>query len=122
MLKADAFLATILERPDDDAPRLVFADWLEEHGESARAEFIRVQIELAAGPSEAHRRSFLKRREKDLLQAHRKEWRKPLYDKLQAIRGPISPQLAPVLFEYFPSLLRARGFAFAAGILSGNKP
>jgi uncharacterized protein (TIGR02996 family) len=122
MLEADAFLANILEHPDDDAPRLVFADWLEEHGQSARAEFIRVQIELAGGPIEAHRRSFLKRREKDLLQAHRKEWLKPLYDPLQAIRGPTSPLLAPGLFHYIPSVLRARNFAFTAGILSGDEP
>lgn len=26
-----AFIAAILEHPDDDAPRLVFADWLDEH-------------------------------------------------------------------------------------------
>ncbi|MBO0701086.1 MAG: TIGR02996 domain-containing protein, partial [Zavarzinella sp.] len=31
--------------PDDDAPRLVLADWLEEHGQPDRAEFIRRQIE-----------------------------------------------------------------------------
>jgi uncharacterized protein (TIGR02996 family) len=30
--------------PDDDAPRLVLADWLEEHGEEARAKFIRRQV------------------------------------------------------------------------------
>ena len=122
MLEADAFLATILENPDDDAPRLVFADWLDEHGDSERAEFIRVQIELAHGPTEAHRRSFLKRREKDLLQAHRKEWLKSLYDKLQTIRGTTSPLLAPGLFQYFPSVLRARNFAFTAGILAGDEP
>jgi uncharacterized protein (TIGR02996 family) len=29
--------------PDDDAPRLVLADWLEEHGDPERAEFIRLQ-------------------------------------------------------------------------------
>ena len=46
----DAFLQTILESPDDDAPRLVFADWLDEHGNGEQAEFIRVQIELAGGP------------------------------------------------------------------------
>ena len=33
--------------PWDDAPRLVFADWLDEHGESALAAFIRVQCKLA---------------------------------------------------------------------------
>jgi uncharacterized protein (TIGR02996 family) len=44
------FLSDIIEHPDDDAPRLIYADWLDERGgpeEQARAEFIRVQIELA---------------------------------------------------------------------------
>src|SRR5262245_12883262 len=40
-------LAAILAEPDDDVPRLVYADWLDEHGDEARAEFIRVQVELA---------------------------------------------------------------------------
>lgn len=40
-------LNAIIARPEDDLPRLVFADWLEDHDECARAEFIRVQIELA---------------------------------------------------------------------------
>lgn len=43
----DAFIRTILDSPDDDGPRLVYADWLEECGETDRAEFIRVQCELA---------------------------------------------------------------------------
>src|SRR5262245_51717677 len=41
-----AFLAEIRERPDDDAPRLVFGDWLDENGRPEWAEFIRAQIEL----------------------------------------------------------------------------
>ncbi len=32
-----SFLADILEHPDDDTPRLVFADWLDDHGEADRA-------------------------------------------------------------------------------------
>jgi uncharacterized protein (TIGR02996 family) len=40
------FLVDIIEHPDD-TPRLIYADWLEEHGEVERAEFIRVQVELA---------------------------------------------------------------------------
>jgi len=46
-----ALLRTILEHPDDDAPRLVYADWLEERGDpdqGARAYFIRRQIALSA--------------------------------------------------------------------------
>jgi uncharacterized protein (TIGR02996 family) len=43
----DAFLQAIIAAPDDDLPRLVFADWLEEQGESVRAEFIRIQCKYA---------------------------------------------------------------------------
>jgi uncharacterized protein (TIGR02996 family) len=43
MTENDAFLADICEHPDDDAPRLVYADWLEEHGDQGRADFIRAQ-------------------------------------------------------------------------------
>ncbi len=37
-----SFLEVIAADLDDDAPRLVFADWLEEHGDPC-GEFIRVQ-------------------------------------------------------------------------------
>jgi uncharacterized protein (TIGR02996 family) len=42
----EAFLRAIVENPDDDTPRLVFADWLDEH-DDPRGEFIRVQCQLA---------------------------------------------------------------------------
>jgi uncharacterized protein (TIGR02996 family) len=45
-----ALLAAIWAAPHDDLPRLVYADWLDESGDpakAARAEFIRVQCELA---------------------------------------------------------------------------
>ncbi len=43
----DALLRAVLADPDDDAPRLILADWLDEHGQAERAEFIRLQIALA---------------------------------------------------------------------------
>ncbi len=43
-----ALLRGVEAAPDDDLPRLVYADWLDEHGRHARAEFIRVQCELAS--------------------------------------------------------------------------
>ena len=46
----DALRAAVVASPDDDLPRLVFADYLEERGEPARAAFIRDQIELANTP------------------------------------------------------------------------
>jgi len=44
------FLADILENPDDDGPRLVFADWLTQNGDP-RGELIvtQVQLEHASG-------------------------------------------------------------------------
>jgi uncharacterized protein (TIGR02996 family) len=45
MITADAFLQAILDAPDDNAPRLIYADQLEERGDP-RGEFIRVQVAL----------------------------------------------------------------------------
>lgn len=47
MSDRSAFITAICADPDDDTARLVYADYLEENGEPARAEFIRVQCELA---------------------------------------------------------------------------
>jgi uncharacterized protein (TIGR02996 family) len=41
-----AFIAAIAAQPDDDAVRLVFADWLDENGQPERAEFIRLSCQL----------------------------------------------------------------------------
>jgi uncharacterized protein (TIGR02996 family) len=69
-----AFLRAIADHPDDDLPRLIYADWLDEHGDPARAEFIRVQCELAGPPVAESRRSDLLARERELLKAHGQEW------------------------------------------------
>jgi uncharacterized protein (TIGR02996 family) len=45
----EPFLLAICENPADDAPRLIYADWLDEIGDTARAEFIRLQIGLVHG-------------------------------------------------------------------------
>lgn len=51
MSDRDAMLATIRENPDLDAPRLVYADWLDENANGcdldiATAEFIRLSCPL----------------------------------------------------------------------------
>lgn len=47
MTDGELLLAAILEHPEEDTPRLVYADWLEENGEGERAEFIRVQVKIS---------------------------------------------------------------------------
>jgi uncharacterized protein (TIGR02996 family) len=70
----DGLLQAILDAPEDDAPRLVYADWLEEHGDADRAEFIRVQIQRAQFPSIDERQSELQARERRLLVSHARAW------------------------------------------------
>jgi uncharacterized protein (TIGR02996 family) len=62
------FLAAVLARPDDDLPRLIFADWLDEHGDADRAEFIRLQCAAWRGDSDAGARAA------KLETAHRRQW------------------------------------------------
>jgi uncharacterized protein (TIGR02996 family) len=71
---ADVLLRAILDAPDDDAPRLIYADWLEEQGDSDRADFIRVQVALARSEVTDTRRVELRKRERALIQRHRQEW------------------------------------------------
>jgi uncharacterized protein (TIGR02996 family) len=42
----DALLHAIGEHPEEDTPRLMYADWLEEHDQPERADFVRNQVEL----------------------------------------------------------------------------
>ncbi|MFO0847425.1 MAG: TIGR02996 domain-containing protein [Gemmataceae bacterium] len=79
----DAFLRAVIADPDDDTPRLVYADWLDEHGDPARAEFIRVQIDLARMDDDDPRRSALEDREHDLLVTNESGWLSDAVDGLQ---------------------------------------
>jgi uncharacterized protein (TIGR02996 family) len=69
-----AFLQAICEAPEDDTPRLVYADWLEENGQAERAQFIRVQCELARLPPDDPACPALREREKKLLRGNRQRW------------------------------------------------
>jgi uncharacterized protein (TIGR02996 family) len=73
-----AFIETIIENPEDDTPRLVYADWLDEHGDPARAELIRVQCRLEYGTCQGADLSDAYRRGEELLAAHKNRWLQPL--------------------------------------------
>ena len=52
-----ALWRAVVATPHDDAPRLIYADWLDEHGQPERAEFVRVQCRLAALDDDAPERA-----------------------------------------------------------------
>ncbi|AWM39750.1 Leucine Rich repeats (2 copies) [Gemmata obscuriglobus] len=83
--EAEAFLQRIRAYPDDDAQRLIFADWLDEEGDP-RGRFIRVQLALAHLPEGDRARPALLAEERQLLAAHRDTWEAPLRG---LISGPV---------------------------------
>jgi uncharacterized protein (TIGR02996 family) len=96
MNQDEAFLHDICEHPDDDGPRLVYADWLDEHGDSPRAAFIRAQCTLA-------RMDFDDPRRPDLLQCER-DWLNDARARRQKL-----PKLAGVTWGTY-----RRGFVASA--------
>lgn len=82
-------LAAIVDAPDDDAPRLVYADWLQSRGDP-RGEFIQLQCQLAAAPDDERRRA-IKIAENKLFAAHGKSWLEPLFHILPAANEVFSP-------------------------------
>ena len=73
-LEETAFLRAVLEAPDDEAIRLIFADWLEERGDPY-GEFIRIQCGLTKLPPAEPRRRALVARERLLWERHAPIWK-----------------------------------------------
>jgi len=75
MTDHEALLAVVRESPDDDLPRLVYADWLDENGGGERAAFIRAQVEAArAEPHSPEAREANDRAAALLTPTNRDEW------------------------------------------------
>lgn len=105
-----AFLSAILADPADDTPRLIYAGWLEEMGWGDRAEFIRVQCELAKhggrgihGTLSHEEWQALRRRERELLIPNWHNW---------------SGRFATYLVNFNEGDKGAIGVRFARGLLA----
>jgi uncharacterized protein (TIGR02996 family) len=77
MSSEEGLLRAIQEDPDDDLPRQVLADWLDDQGDTGRAEFIRIQLELAGGNLDLAERNRLVDREREMLREHVGRWLGP---------------------------------------------
>lgn len=81
-----AFLDAIRAEPDDMAHRLVFADWLDEHGDEPRAEFIRLQVGRDGLPLAHPKARTAVAREAELLARHGDEWNQSLPAGVRRVR------------------------------------
>jgi len=67
----------IADQPEEDTPRLAFADWLDEQGgevNSTRAEFIRLQVMLYRANVETSETKAARQRAANLLERYRAAW------------------------------------------------
>jgi uncharacterized protein (TIGR02996 family) len=97
-----ALLQAIFDHPEDDGRRLVYADWLAEHGDEAdvaRAEYVRLALARARLPEVDDRHRDMRQRMKALAQHHRTRWfpASPLLKKARLRRGFISYVRSPAL-------------------------
>src|SRR5262249_6576396 len=80
------FLLDMQADPHDDAARLIYADWLDEHDNAPRAEFIRVQCRRARLADANPEHKTLRQREEVLLAQHGATWLAPIAYLLREYR------------------------------------
>jgi len=79
----ETLLDEVVENPHDLAPRLIYADWLEEHGD-LRGEFIRLQLRMKDLPLRYNRQIVLHLRDRQLRQQIPLTW-------LRLMEYPLAP-------------------------------
>ena len=70
----DAFLSAVHANPEDDTPRLMYADWLDEKGDD-RGEYLRLLVRLEEVPPKSPDRRELRRRLRELRKLIDPAWR-----------------------------------------------
>jgi uncharacterized protein (TIGR02996 family) len=79
MTEREALLRAVCENPNDDLPRLVFADWFDENGDPDRGTFVRAQVEFARHWRAGEGLNALAREQfREMWHAHETRWRKEL--------------------------------------------
>jgi uncharacterized protein (TIGR02996 family) len=88
-------LARVREAPDDDEPRRVYADWLQQHGDPL-GELIALQLEIARSPAPS---KTLRDREGNLLADVRRRWLTGIAFDVTFARGFIDAVKVDVPYE-----------------------
>jgi uncharacterized protein (TIGR02996 family) len=73
----EGFLRAILEDPSNDAPRLIYADWLDEQGDpvaAAQAEFLRLTVQAAQSPGRKREKKARQQRLQQLAAELDTDW------------------------------------------------
>jgi uncharacterized protein (TIGR02996 family) len=103
--RALSLLAAAKQSPEDDTPRVVLADWLEDNGDHDRAEFVRVQCRLSSSREQfpAGERQALAERCDRLVATNGGAWLGPLWRYQTVAMGWHRGLLAAALPREFTS-------------------
>ena len=118
-----AFLTDIIEHPDDDVPRLIYADWLEDQGKDGQARILRLKgvsreeilnVIIHAPDDDALRIAFARWLEEHCATTEHERARAEFIKlQCQRARSKASEAMAPREVE----LLRAHGVAWLQDML-----
>jgi uncharacterized protein (TIGR02996 family) len=109
-MSEEQLLAAVLAAPQDDTPRLVYADWLTQRGDP-RGEYIQLACRAFSLPKYTFEWDDVEMRAFALLRQHGESWRAPLADLMTSARfrrGFVwDATIDPARFgEVVPELLR----------------
>jgi uncharacterized protein (TIGR02996 family) len=110
MTDENAFIRAIQAQPDDRDLKLVYADWLEEQGQSARAETLRRWAEKGEWPSWQVDRAWW-----DLLTGRVALWDSPTLLALGRLEGllraysQVNEHRSDISYDFDPTLIRPAG-------------
>lgn len=117
----DSFIQAATAHPEDEAPRLIYADWLEERGDP-RGEYLRLCVEMASLPPHSDRYADLKLRQKALHGRMDAKWlatmglipkHRPLFSTLPARRLERWRLVEEFIDVWYRPLQAADGFSEA---------
>lgn len=111
----EAFLRAIFDAPDDDTPRLVYADFLEENGEPERAEMIRWQC-TPAGRTQPPRADEVWGQH---VRGFRASW-KTMTLRIERLRDPLAFRKSAV--AHCPECFAVEGLRVCGGRINSAEP
>jgi uncharacterized protein (TIGR02996 family) len=94
-MRHEGFLHALRDDPDDDASRLIYADWLDDHGDCERADFIRLQVRLSQIKPGDPERPALAALSQEAVKAETERWlgARPSFLKAWSFRGGLLDRL-----------------------------
>lgn len=102
----EALMAAIDAAPFDDAPRLVYADWCQERGDEAKADYLRTVVRLMHSPEDR----IDVDRSVSLATGLDEEWRQRVGGRFEVMGEGLSLRLVAYAFQTMLKIVQRKPF------------